>query len=200
MAYTVGMKHIKYQRWLSVALLILGGIGLLASIVLTVETVKVMQDSGYAPSCSVNPIFNCASVMKSEQATVFGVPNSVFGMVGFGALVAMSILLLVGVRLYYWMWYGVLAVAAIGVVFVHYLIFESLFMLRTICPWCFVVWLTVMGIAWTTVRYAIEARYVTEVRWAKYVKQYGLFALAVWFVCLLVLILWQFRDSWGMIW
>lgn len=200
MAYTVGMKHIKRQRWLSVGLLTLGGIGLLASIVLTVETVKVMQDPGYAPSCSVNPIFNCASVMKSDQAAVFGIPNPVFGMLGFGALMAMSILLLVDVRLYRWMWYCALAVAAIGVVFVHYLIFESLFVLRTICPWCFVVWLTVMGIAWTTVRYVVEARYITNAKWVKYVKQYSLLTLAVWCVCLLVLILWQFRDSWGMIW
>lgn len=54
-----------------------GIIGIIASFVLTYDKIHVLTDKGYEPSCNINPILSCGSVMKTEQASLLGVPNTV---------------------------------------------------------------------------------------------------------------------------
>src|SRR6478752_6660924 len=80
-------------------LLLVGGlVGLVASFVLTVEKFSLATDSNYIPSCSINPVLNCGSVMSTEQASVFGFPNSLLGVVGFSVVAATGAGLLAGAR------------------------------------------------------------------------------------------------------
>ncbi len=64
-------------------LLLLGGlIGLTASAVLTVEKIAILRDPAYVPSCSINPVLSCGSVMTTPQAEAFGFPNPLLGGTG----------------------------------------------------------------------------------------------------------------------
>ena len=50
--------------------------GFIASFILTIDKFKVLKDAGFTPSCNINASINCKSVMLSDQAEVFGFPNS----------------------------------------------------------------------------------------------------------------------------
>jgi uncharacterized membrane protein len=84
------LKVAKYKltlpRVLPYILIVAGIIGCIASFVLTYDKIQVLQNANYEPSCNINPILSCGSVMKTEQASLFGVPNTVFGLVAYSML------------------------------------------------------------------------------------------------------------------
>ncbi|MEN3124188.1 vitamin K epoxide reductase family protein, partial [Janibacter sp. LM] len=54
-------------------LYLVGGlIGLLCAVVLLVEKIELLKNPDYVPSCSINPILSCGSVMVTPQADAFG--------------------------------------------------------------------------------------------------------------------------------
>jgi len=63
------------ERALGWILAVCGAVGAAAAFVLIVEKIELLRDSSYVPTCSINPILSCGSVMTTEQAAVFGFPN-----------------------------------------------------------------------------------------------------------------------------
>jgi uncharacterized membrane protein len=122
------------------AMLVLGAVGLLASVALTIERVLVAMDPTYIPSCSLNPILTCTAAMLSEQGSLFGFPNPILGVAGFPVIMATGAALLAGARMRAWYWSGALLGVALGVVFVHFLVATSLWSIEALCPYCMVVW------------------------------------------------------------
>jgi uncharacterized membrane protein len=104
-----------------------GGIGMLAAFILTIEKINLLTDPGYRPTCSINPILSCGSVMTTPQAAAFGFPNPLIGIAGFSVVATLGVLLLSGVRPPRWCWLGLQAGVTFGVVFVHWLIYQSLY-------------------------------------------------------------------------
>lgn len=121
-------------------LLIAGILGLVASGALTIERIKLLQDSSYIPSCSINPILSCGSVMTEPQAAFFGFPNPLIGIGAFSVIVVTGVLAAAGIRLPWWYWLGQTIASAAGLVFVFYLIYSSLYSIHALCPYCMVVW------------------------------------------------------------
>lgn len=117
-----------------------GLLGLAAAFVLLVEKVALLADPAYVPSCSINPVLSCGSVMNTPQAAAFGFPNPILGVAGFAALLTIGVVLLTGASLPGWFWWGIQAGTTFGVVFVHWLIFQSLYRIGALCPYCMVVW------------------------------------------------------------
>lgn len=120
--------------------LIAGVIGLLASVTLTVEKIALLLNSSYVPSCNINPIVSCGSVMMTPQASVLGFPNSLLGIAGFTVVVVTGVLAVAKVQLPQWYWVGLVIGLTAGTVFVHWLIFQSLYRIGALCPYCMVVW------------------------------------------------------------
>ena len=52
--------------------LIAGVIGLTAAMTLTIEKIEILINPDYVPTCSINPVLSCGSVMITPQASVFG--------------------------------------------------------------------------------------------------------------------------------
>ena len=119
-----------------------------AAFVLTVEKIALIADPTYVPSCSINPVLSCGSVMATPQAEAFGFPNSLLGVAGFAVLAATGAALLAGARLAGWYWAGLQLGMTAAVVFVHWLAFQSLYRIGALCPYCMVVWAVVIPLFW----------------------------------------------------
>ncbi|MEV6975852.1 vitamin K epoxide reductase family protein [Kitasatospora sp. NPDC093806] len=131
-------------------LFLAGLIGLAASAVLTFDKLRILEDPSYIPSCNINPVISCGSVMRTEQAEVFGFPNPLLGLAAFGALAAIGAGLLAGAAYRRWFWLGLQVGTVFGVGFTHWLIDQALYEIGALCPYCMVVWATVVPLFWYT--------------------------------------------------
>jgi len=134
------------DRRFGAGLVVGGALGLLAAFVLAVEKYRLLTDASYVPTCSINPVLSCGSVMGSPQADAFGFPNPLLGLVGFTTVLVAGAILAGGVRLPSWLWAGLQAGVTAGVVFVHWLIEASLYRIGALCPYCLVVWVVVIAV------------------------------------------------------
>lgn len=130
-------------------LLLVGGlIGFAAAFVLTVERIELLSEPGYTPSCNLNPVLSCGSVMTTPQARVFGFPNPLLGVAGFPVVAATGAALLAGARLARWYWWGLQAGVVFGMGLVGWLIFQSIYRIGALCPYCVVVWAVMLPVFW----------------------------------------------------
>ena len=106
-------------------MLIAGVIGLTAAITLTIEKIEILINPDYVPSCSINPVLSCGSVMITPQASAFGFPNPLIGIVAFTIVVVTGVLAVAKVRLPRWYWGGLAVGTLLGVGFIHWLIFQE---------------------------------------------------------------------------
>jgi uncharacterized membrane protein len=175
--------------------LIAGVIGLTAAITLTIEKIELLIDPKYVPSCSINPVLSCGSVMVTPQASVFGFPNPLLGIVGFSVVVVTGVLAVAKVALPRWYWAGLAAGTLLGAVFVHWLIDQSLYHIGALCPYCMVVWSVTIPLFVVTASIALQplagnrvARVVYHWRWS---------LVTLWFVAVILMILVRFWDYWS---
>jgi len=130
-------------------ILIVGGvIGIFASIELIVQKIAVLSNPDFVPNCDINPVLSCGSVINTEQASLFGFPNPVMGVIGFTIVIMFGALLFVGVELPRSMWLGLNLGALAGMFFVIWLVGQSLYVIGALCPWCMVVWSITIPIFW----------------------------------------------------
>jgi uncharacterized membrane protein len=129
-------------------MLIGGVLALFAAFQLTVEKIALLSDPNYQLACDINPVVSCGSVIVTEQASVFGFPNPILGLCGFSVVITLAVLLLAKVELPRWVWLGLNAGALAGLVFVGWLVSQSLYSIGALCPWCMVVWSCTIPIFW----------------------------------------------------
>ncbi|PZF94606.1 vitamin K epoxide reductase family protein [Micromonospora endophytica] len=172
-----------------------GAVGLLAATTLTVEKINLLADPDYVPSCSINPVLSCGSVMNTAQAAAFGIPNPLLGIAGFAVVTTLGVLLLARVRLPGWTWLGLQAGATFGVVFVHWLIYQSLYVIGALCPYCMVVWVVTIAIFLYTTLHNLR-RLRPSSRLAA-LASYHSFLLVTWYVVIALAILIRFWDYWS---
>jgi uncharacterized membrane protein len=137
------------QHRLGLLLAIGGVIGFFAAFTLTIERFRLAEDPAYVPSCNINPILSCGSVMGKPQAALFGFPNPLLGIGAFAIATTVGLLLASGVGLPRWMRVGLQAGITLGMVFVGWLISQSLYSIHALCPYCMVVWAVVVPMFWT---------------------------------------------------
>jgi uncharacterized membrane protein len=129
-------------------LVVSGLIGLVAAIELIIQKISVLSDPGFVPNCDINPVLSCGSVINTEQASLFGFPNPVLGVIGFTIVIMFGALLFAGLDLPRSMWLGLNIGALAGMIFVIWLVSQSLYVIGALCPWCMVVWAVTIPIFW----------------------------------------------------
>jgi uncharacterized membrane protein len=183
-------------KYLPLILLIGGVLGFLASFILTIETIKSLQNPGYTPSCSLNPILSCASVMKADQSSVFGFANSLIGIGGFAGLVTVGIALTAGANFKRWLWMVIQGVSTLGLIFTHWLIFESLYRIGSLCPFCMVVWSVTIPIFWYLTLYNLKLSTYSRNPIFLFAYRHHADVLILWFLIIIGLILNRFWYYW----
>jgi uncharacterized membrane protein len=178
--------------------LIAGVIGLVASMTLTVEKIDILLNPSYVPSCNINPVLSCGSVMATPQASVLGFPNPLLGLVAFTIVVVTGLLAVSKVSLPQWYWVGLTVGILFGTVFVHWLIFQSLYRIGALCPYCMVVW--VVTVSLLVVVTSIVSRQVLQrggSAAALLLYQWRWSIAALWFTAVFLLIMARFWDYWS---
>jgi uncharacterized membrane protein len=191
----------KNYRSLWLTMLICGILAFLAAFTLSVEKLEIIKNPDATLSCSVNLVLNCASVMKTPQASVLGFPNSYLGIMGFAIVVAVAVGGLLGVRytrsylLTAQFFYG------LGLIFAYWLFFQSVYVIQVLCPWCLVVTATTTIIFEALLRYNLrENNFNLHRDRNKHVqawldKDYDKLIVAGWLVLLAVLVIVKFGDG-----
>ncbi|GAA4838106.1 vitamin K epoxide reductase family protein [Saccharopolyspora rosea] len=185
-------------RGLSWLYLVGGVIGLIASFALVIEKLEKLEHPGYVPTCSINPIISCGSVMDSSQAALFGFPNPLIGVLAFPVVVTSGVALLAGFRAPRWYWLGMQLATTLAVVFIHWLIVQSLYSIGALCPYCMVVWVVTIALFWyTTVHNFREGHFGSGARPVGVaLGRVHSVVLVVWYLVIVALILARFWDYW----
>ncbi|MGV9712948.1 vitamin K epoxide reductase family protein [Gordonia sp. NPDC003424] len=174
------------------AVLLLGAIGLLASATLTVERFHLLTEPGYKPSCSINPIISCGSVMVTKQAAIFGFPNPLIGIAAFSVIVVTGVLATAGIYLPRWYWLGQALCTAAGFVMVNWLAFQSVYRIHALCPYCMVVWVVTAPILILSIN-----RVIRGTDRGREIRSWLWVLLPVWYAVVIVAIGVQFWDYWS---
>ncbi|UXY25560.1 vitamin K epoxide reductase family protein [Streptomyces sp. HUAS TT20] len=125
-----------------------GVVGWLASLRLAIDDWLVLKDPSYQPTCNISPVVGCSNTMASWQGNLFGFPNMLLGLGAFAAVAALGIAVLAGARLHRVLWLALNAGALVGIAFAHWLIFQSLYELNRLCPYCGVIWIITIALFW----------------------------------------------------
>lgn len=149
------------EKALPWVLLVSGLVGFAASFVLTIDKMKLLANPHFAPACNLNPIISCGSVMKTGQASVFGFANSLVGIAAFAVLAFLGMSLLAGARYRRWFWLAIQAGAALGLAFVGWLIFQSLYRIHSLCPYCMGVWAATIATFWYVLVHNLRTGYMS---------------------------------------
>ncbi|TQJ92138.1 vitamin K epoxide reductase family protein [Streptomyces sp. SLBN-31] len=131
-------------------LIVSGALGALASFVITVDKIRLLQDPLFSPSCNLSPVLSCGSVMKSAQASVFGFPNPVLGLLAYPVVVTVGVALLSGACFPRWFWLGLNAGTLLGAAFCMWLMTQALYEIGALCLWCCLAWAATIAMFWYT--------------------------------------------------
>ena len=112
-------------------------IALLALVGLFVALYLWLHALGYGGAIKCGASGGCETVQASQWAVFLGLPVAFYGVIGYGALVVLSIAALRPAALSQRRWSVLLAgIATVGVLFTAYLTYLELFVIHAVCRWC----------------------------------------------------------------
>lgn len=188
----------KMYRWIFGTMLVAAIAAFLASFTLSTEKLTLLENPNATLSCSINPILNCASVMKTPQASVFGFPNSYLGIMGFAIVMTVAMGGLLGNRQSRAFMLSAQAGYGLGLVFAYWLFLQSVYVIQILCPWCLVVTTATTIIFAALLHYNLrennfrlkEAQQRTVINFLD--KGYGIFGTVLLLTILVALVILQF--------
>jgi uncharacterized membrane protein len=195
-------KNLTLQKILPYILLVGGLIGYVSAFVIMFDKVQILKNPAYIPSCNLNPIISCGSVMQSKQATAFGFPNPFIGLGAFPVVAVIGGAMLGGAMFKRWFWLGFNASLLFALGFVHWLFFESVYRIHALCPWCMAVWVVSITSFWYVTLYNIDQKNIklpkgrAQAVYA-WIRRHHLDILVLWLLVIAALILKHFWYYYG---
>lgn len=135
----------------AIVLILTGAIGWYSAFRLTLDKLEVLANPTADLDCNFSFIVQCGFNLGSAQGAVLGFPNPLLGLGGFVAPIAVGVALLAGATMARWFWIAFTAGVAGALGFCIWLMYQSIFVLGTLCPWCMLVWAAVIPLFWTLV-------------------------------------------------
>lgn len=136
-----GWRH--SATWTYLIMLLASAAALLASFVLSADTLELARHPESKLGCDINATLSCSAVAQSWQAEIvrFGglsYPNAFFGIAAESVFVTIAVIGIIRVAVPRWFatctWLGGLAALAYS----YWLTSQSLFVIHALCPWCLV--------------------------------------------------------------
>src|SRR5688572_11162481 len=194
-------RYITLAKALPWVLIVGGIIGVLSSAVITYDEIQVAKNPAYVPNCDLNPVVSCGSVTKSEQAHLLGFPNPFIGLTGYAVTITTGVVLLAGASLKRWYWLGLQAGLTLGLIFVYWLFYQSVYVIGTLCPYCMAVWAATITMFWYVTLYNIGAGHLKAKgrlkKAADFARRHNVDILLFWLLAIAALILKRFWYYYG---
>ena len=184
------------ERGFAWILLITGVIGWAASAVLVLERLRVYADANYITSCDINPWVSCGTVFQTWQASIFGFPNPLIGIVAFAVVITTAVAMLAGASFKRWYWLGLQAGVTLGMVFVIWLWSQALFDIYVLCIYCIVVWTAMIPMfVFTTIRNMAHGVLPAPAGLVKFTSEWAWVIVALLWVATAASIFFRFINS-----
>lgn len=199
--FSKSKKEVESDKWIFGTMLAFGTIGLIASFVLAVEEFHLIKNPDTVLSCTINLVLNCATVMKTWQATAFGFPNMFIGLIGFPMVIMIALLGLSRVKFPRWFLIGAEIGYVFWTLFAYWLFLNSVYVIEVLCPWCLIVTFSMTMLAATITRYNLKNNVFklsghAHKKVMQFIeKDYDKLAVAIWVVLLIGLVFAKFGDS-----
>lgn len=153
----------------------------------------MLTDPFYTPACDLSAVVSCATVISTWQASLVGdLPNPALGALGFPMVLVSGALLLAEARPARWFWLTFAAGVVAGVVLIHWLAYQAVFVIGALCPWCMVVWTATMCTSAATASVLAGQRMLPA-----WVGRWAPSAVIAWAGALAVIIGVRFADQWS---
>lgn len=194
-------KQARSRQWLFGTMLAFGVTGLIASFILAVEEFILLKNPDATLSCSFNLVLNCATVMKSWQASVFGFPNMYIGLMGFPMVIMIALLGLSNIKFPRWFLIGAQIGYVLFTLFAYWLFFSSVYVIQVLCPWCLVVTFSMTMLTATITHYNLQHNIFGFKKAAQksieqfLAKDYDKLIAASWILLLVALVFAKFGDA-----
>ena len=186
----------KRENWAALTLLIGAGIALLASLVLSIESLEIAKKPGVVLGCDLNSVVSCGGVARHWSATLAGFPNAFIGLFTLPVMVTIAVALLSRVKFPRWFMICAQIGASLGVVFAAWMLYMSLIEIGMLCPWCLVTDIGMLLIFYGLTRYNILTNVITGHKLKQFVRKgYDTLVLALIIVTITMVIILKFGDQ-----
>jgi uncharacterized membrane protein len=196
MSETGTLERLRAYRKTYWAMLVSSSLSLIASLVLSIDEIKLASNPGGKLACDINAVVSCGKVAKSWQANLFGFPNSFLGLILEPIIITVAIAGL-GLVTFPRLFMRVAHIGyGLGLLFALWLLSQSLFVIHALCPWCLLVTISTVTVFSTITRIALmeniwnisEARHqkivdLLDRGWGRvlYTVTYAVLILAIYF-------------------
>jgi uncharacterized membrane protein len=127
------------NAWIFSTMLVSSCLSLIASFVLSVEALTLAANPNANLSCDINAVLSCGTVASSWQSRLFGFPNAYLGLMAEPVVITLAVASLGGVRFPRWFMFAAQVVYSLGLILAYWLLYQSMFHIGALCPWCLLV-------------------------------------------------------------
>ncbi len=191
----------KLARAMPFILITTGVIGLISSAVLTYDKMELLKNPKFVPDCNLDPILSCGSVMHTMQSSAFGFPNPWMGLVGFSIVVTIGMAMLAGATFKRWFWLAFEAGITLALAFAYWLLFESIYRIQALCPYCLATDIALITLFWYLTLYIIRERHLSIpgrlIGLADFARRHHVDILVGWLLVIVLIILQHFWYYYG---
>lgn len=177
--------------WLMV---VSGIVGAFASLQLLFGQRALEADPFANLSCDVNELLSCSTFLTSWEGSLLGFSNSYLGIASFLAVTLTGVYLLVRRSLPTFMWAGMAAAAALGLLALLWFQYTS-FSAGTLCPWCLVIWAALIPF----ITQAAGQAHANLTDGTSPLWRYRRAIIGLWFAAVIAFAGIYFLDTWRMI-
>ena len=139
MSETGTIERLRAYRKTYIAMLVSSALSLIASLVLSIDAIKLAAQPTGQLSCNINSVLSCGTVAKSWQSQLLGFPNAFIGLMTEPVVITVAIAGLGLVAFPRWFMRVAHVVYGLGLVFALWLLSQSFFVINALCPWCLLV-------------------------------------------------------------
>lgn len=198
----MSIKNVSLPKALPWILAIAGLIGVYCAFMLAQDEMQLLKNPHASLSCSLDPIVACGNVINSHQAHALGVPNPSLGLAAYAAVATIGVTMLAGAKFKRWFWLLVETGLVFAVGFLYWLLYQSMFRIHNLCPYCLTIDVVTVTAFWYVTLYNIDQKHIRlpkgKLRHVyPWIRQHHLDILIAWFIIVAAFILHHFWYYYG---